>query len=77
MMKMARWAGMYLKLKGDCCWFQFTLMAQTQKGLRPDFGPAMPPSEAKEYEQLVTTPKSICKCANRYFCCRYESAFGQ
>ncbi|MPW45441.1 D-aminoacyl-tRNA deacylase [Acinetobacter guerrae] len=33
---------------------QFTLMAQTQKGLRPDFGPAMPPNEAKElYEQLV------------------------
>ncbi|HFF5161497.1 TPA: D-aminoacyl-tRNA deacylase, partial [Acinetobacter baumannii] len=26
---------------------QFTLMAQTQKGLRPDFGPAMPPSDAK------------------------------
>ena len=33
---------------------QFTLMAQTQKGLRPDFGPAMPPAEAKVlYEQLV------------------------
>lgn len=33
---------------------QFTLMAQTQKGLRPDFGPAMPPSDAKAlYEQLV------------------------
>lgn len=33
---------------------QFTLMAQTQKGLRPDFGPAMPPEEAKAlYEQLV------------------------
>lgn len=33
---------------------QFTLMAQTQKGLRPDFSPAMPPSEAKAlYEQLV------------------------
>ncbi|MDH1377246.1 D-aminoacyl-tRNA deacylase [Acinetobacter junii] len=33
---------------------QFTLMAQTQKGLRPDFGPAMPPSDAKIlYEQLV------------------------
>ena len=32
---------------------QFTLMAQTQKGLRPDFGPAMPPAEAKAvYEQL-------------------------
>src|SRR5690606_31978213 len=26
---------------------QFTLMAQTQKGLRPDFGPAMLPNEAK------------------------------
>ena len=33
---------------------QFTLMAQTEKGLRPDFGPAMPPDEAKKlYEQLV------------------------
>lgn len=33
---------------------QFTLMAQTQKGLRPDFGPAMPPDEAQIlYEQLV------------------------
>jgi len=33
---------------------QFTLMAQTQKGLRPDFGPAMPPAAAKDlYEQLV------------------------
>lgn len=33
---------------------QFTLMAQTQKGLRPDFGPAMPPNNAKAlYEQLV------------------------
>ena len=38
---------------------QFTLMAQTQKGLRPDFGPAMPPSEAKAlYEQLVDYAKS-------------------
>ncbi|MCK4088695.1 D-tyrosyl-tRNA(Tyr) deacylase [Acinetobacter radioresistens] len=38
---------------------QFTLMAQTQKGLRPDFGPAMPPSEAKVlYEQLVAYTKS-------------------
>lgn len=38
---------------------QFTLMAQTQKGLRPDFGPAMPPLEAKAlYEQLVDYAKS-------------------
>lgn len=38
---------------------QFTLMAQTQKGLRPDFGPAMPPNEAKAlYEQLVDYAKS-------------------
>ena len=37
---------------------QFTLMAQTQKGLRPDFAPAMPPSDAKQlYEQLVTYTK--------------------
>ena len=38
---------------------QFTLMAQTQKGLRPDFGPAMPPAAAKKlYEQLVDYAKS-------------------
>ena len=38
---------------------QFTLMAQTQKGLRPDFGPAMPPAEAKAlYEKLLTYAKS-------------------
>jgi len=39
---------------------QFTLMAQTQKGLRPDFGPAMPPSEAKAlYEELVSYAQSL------------------
>lgn len=39
---------------------QFTLMAQTQKGLRPDFGPAMPPDQAKAlYEQLVSYAQSI------------------
>ena len=33
---------------------QFTLLANTQKGLRPDFAPAMPPSEAKAlYDHLV------------------------
>ena len=33
---------------------QFTLMAQTQKGLRPDFGPAMPATEAELlYSQLL------------------------
>ena len=38
---------------------QFTLLAQTQKGLRPDFGPAMPPGEAKAlYEALVDYAKS-------------------
>ena len=38
---------------------QFTLMAQTQKGLRHDFGPAMPPNEAKAlYEQLVAYAQS-------------------
>ncbi|MEB3768307.1 D-aminoacyl-tRNA deacylase [Acinetobacter sp. MD2] len=38
---------------------QFTLMAQTQKGLRPDFGSAMPPADAKVlYEQLVSYAKS-------------------
>ena len=38
---------------------QFTLMAQTQKGLRPDFGPAMPPNDAEAlYEQLVEYAKT-------------------
>ena len=38
---------------------QFTLMAQTQKGLRPDFGPAMPPAQAKAlYDELVEYSKS-------------------
>lgn len=38
---------------------QFTLMAQTQKGLRPDFAPAMPPADAKVlYEQLVEYAQS-------------------
>ena len=38
---------------------QFTLMAQTQKGLRPDFGPAMPPSDAQAlYNQLVEYTQS-------------------
>ncbi|BAP35041.1 MULTISPECIES: D-aminoacyl-tRNA deacylase [Acinetobacter] len=38
---------------------QFTLMAQTQKGLRPDFGPAMPPAEAQAlYQQLVDYARS-------------------
>ena len=38
---------------------QFTLYAQTQKGLRPDFAPAMPPDEAEQlYLQLVDYLKS-------------------
>mgnify|MGYP003517979052 FL=1 len=38
---------------------QFTLMAQTQKGLRPDFGSAMPPKDAEAlYEQLVEYAKT-------------------
>lgn len=33
---------------------QFTLMAKTDKGRRPDFGPAMPPKQAKElFARLV------------------------
>jgi D-tyrosyl-tRNA(Tyr) deacylase len=35
---------------------QFTLMAETRKGLRPDFGPAMPPTEAALlFEYLLNT----------------------
>lgn len=38
---------------------QFTLMANTQKGLRPDFGDAMPPQEAKIlYDQIIQYTKS-------------------
>ncbi len=38
---------------------QFTLMAQTQKGLRPDFAPAMPPQQAQIlYDQLVDYAKT-------------------
>lgn len=37
---------------------QFTLMAYTSKGLRPDFGPAMPPAEAALlFEQLLSMAK--------------------
>lgn len=32
---------------------QFTLMALTNKGLRPDFAPAMPPAEAKALFELL------------------------
>ncbi len=33
---------------------QFTLYANTQKGLRPDFAPSMPPVEAKAlYDDLL------------------------
>jgi len=39
---------------------QFTLMAETRKGLRPDFGPAMPPDEARElFSQLVAHAKNV------------------
>ncbi|OUY06784.1 D-aminoacyl-tRNA deacylase [Acinetobacter populi] len=38
---------------------QFTLYANTQKGLRPDFGPAMAPVQAQQlYQQLVDYLKS-------------------
>lgn len=38
---------------------QFTLMAQTQKGLRPDFGPAMPPTQAQAlYDAIVAYAQS-------------------
>ena len=35
---------------------QFTLLAETRKGLRPAFGPAMPPAGARQlFEHLVQT----------------------
>lgn len=39
---------------------QFTLMAKTDKGRRPDFAPAMPPSDARIlFEKLVDYAKSV------------------
>ena len=39
---------------------QFTLMAETRKGLRPDFGPAMPPAQASAlFEQMVQQAHSM------------------
>ncbi|WP_066805290.1 D-aminoacyl-tRNA deacylase [Moraxella oblonga] len=39
---------------------QFTLMAKTDKGRRPDFAPAMPPSDAKVlFEKLVDYAQSV------------------
>lgn len=39
---------------------QFTLMANTHKGLRPDFAPAMPPQEAQIlFEQVVDYARQI------------------
>lgn len=39
---------------------QFTLMAETKKGLRPDFGPAMPPEQAKQlFAQMVEQAKDM------------------
>lgn len=39
---------------------QFTLMANTRTGRRPDFAPAMPPSDAKVlFEKLVAYANSV------------------
>lgn len=39
---------------------QFTLMGETKKGLRPDFGPAMPPEQAKQlFAQMVEQAKGM------------------
>lgn len=39
---------------------QFTLMAKTDKGRRPDFAPAMPPKEAEVlFDELIAYAKSI------------------
>ena len=39
---------------------QFTLMAKTDKGRRPDFAPAMPPNDAKVlFDRLVDYAKSV------------------
>lgn len=39
---------------------QFTLMAKTDKGRRPDFAPAMPPNDARAlFEKLVDYANSV------------------
>ncbi|XID74942.1 D-aminoacyl-tRNA deacylase [Alkanindiges sp. WGS2144] len=39
---------------------QFTLMAETKKGLRPDFGPAMPPDAANTlFAQMLEQAKVL------------------
>lgn len=39
---------------------QFTLMAETRKGLRPDFAPAMPPADAKQlFAQMVEHARTL------------------
>ncbi|MCL1624230.1 D-aminoacyl-tRNA deacylase [Moraxella sp. Tifton1] len=39
---------------------QFTLMAKTDKGRRPDFAPAMPPAHARlVFEELVNYARSV------------------
>ena len=39
---------------------QFTLMAKTDKGRRPDFAPAMPPDDAKAlFDKLVNYAKQV------------------
>lgn len=39
---------------------QFTLMANTHKGLRPDFAPAMPPQQAEQlFQQTVEYAQSL------------------
>lgn len=39
---------------------QFTLMANTHKGLRPDFAPAMPPQQAEQlFQQTVAYAQSL------------------
>lgn len=39
---------------------QFTLMAKTDKGRRPDFAPAMPPNDARIlFDKLVEYAKSV------------------
>lgn len=39
---------------------QFTLMAKTDKGRRPDFGNAMPPSQANElFDELVAYARKV------------------
>ena len=58
-MSREKWVGMSVRQGWYFTGFPVYPDGSNPKGLRPDFGPAMPPSEAKVlYEELVAYTKS-------------------